>query len=56
MSPKGAMFFKAMNCEGQEKDATFIANILMESIEMVGPENVVQVITNNSKIVEKLVL
>lgn len=47
--PKGAMFLKAVDCEGQVKDAQFIANILFESIEAVGPENVVQVITNNAK-------
>ncbi|KAH9314484.1 hypothetical protein KI387_023111 [Taxus chinensis] len=47
--PKGAMFLKAVDCEGQVKDAQFIANILFESIEAVGPENVVQVITDNAK-------
>eukprot|EP00253_Pinus_taeda_P014475 PITA_14475 len=41
-SPHGAMFFKAVDCEGQMKDSQFIANILIEAIELVGPENVVQ--------------
>lgn len=49
VSPKGAMFLKAVDCEGKIKDASFIANILIESIEMVGPENVVQVIMDNAK-------
>ena len=49
VSPKGAMFLKAVDCEGQVKDGPFIANILIEAIEQVGPRNVVQVITNNTK-------
>ncbi|KAH9326345.1 hypothetical protein KI387_006523 [Taxus chinensis] len=48
--PKGAMFLKAIDCEGEVKDAQFIANILIEAIESVGPQNVVQVITDNAKI------
>ena len=47
--PKGAMFLKAVDWEGQQKDAQFIANILIEAIEFVGAKNVVQVITNNAK-------
>ncbi|XP_059069104.1 uncharacterized protein LOC131859411 [Cryptomeria japonica] len=47
--PKGAMFLKAVDCEGQVKDASFIANILIECIDMVGPQNVVQVVTDNAK-------
>ena len=35
-SPKGAMFFKAIDCEGKQKDAQFIADILIEAIESVG--------------------
>ena len=49
MSPKGAMFLKAVDCEGQVKDAQFIANILIECINDIGPQNVVQVITDNAK-------
>jgi hypothetical protein len=49
VSPKGAMFLKAVDCEGQVKDASFIANILIESIDMVGAANVVQVVTDNAK-------
>ncbi|XP_057831543.1 uncharacterized protein LOC131042228 [Cryptomeria japonica] len=47
--PKGAMFLKAVDCEGQMKDAQFIANILIQCIQDVGPQNVVQVITDNAK-------
>ena len=48
--PKGAMFLKAVDCEGQVKDANFIAQLLIESIEFVGVDNVVQVITDNAKV------
>ena len=49
MSPKGAMFLKAVDCEGQVKDGQFIANILIAAIEQVGARNVVQVVTDNAK-------
>ena len=49
MSPKGAMFLKAVDCEGQVKDAQFIADILIQCINEVGPQNVVQVVTDNAK-------
>eukprot|EP01018_Ginkgo_biloba_P032083 Gb_01473 [translate_table: standard] len=48
--PKGSMFLNAMDCNGELKDATFIANILIDAIESVGPSNVVQVITNNARV------
>ena len=41
MSPKGAMFLWAIDCEGQVKDSQFISRVLIEAIEMVGSENVV---------------
>eukprot|EP01018_Ginkgo_biloba_P009837 Gb_26532 [translate_table: standard] len=41
--PKGSMFLNAVDCNGELKDATFIANILIDAIESVGPSNVVQV-------------
>ena len=47
--PKGAIIFWAVDCEGQVKNANFIAKILIESIESVGVDNVVQVITDNAK-------
>ncbi|XP_057834062.2 uncharacterized protein LOC131044700 [Cryptomeria japonica] len=49
VSPKGAMFLKVVDCEGQVKDGQFIAEILISAIESVGPRNVVQVITDNAR-------
>eukprot|EP01018_Ginkgo_biloba_P023328 Gb_37124 [translate_table: standard] len=48
--PKGSMFLNAVDCSGELKDATFIANILISTIESVGPSNVVQVITDNARV------
>eukprot|EP01018_Ginkgo_biloba_P008940 Gb_32953 [translate_table: standard] len=39
--PKGSMFVNAVDCNGEMKYATFIANILIDAIESVGPSNVV---------------
>eukprot|EP01018_Ginkgo_biloba_P040654 Gb_34589 [translate_table: standard] len=47
---KGLMFLNAVDCNGELKDATFIANILIDAIESVGPSNVVQVITDNARV------
>ena len=47
-SPKGAMFLKAKDCSGEVKDAQFIADVSIKSIEQVGPSRVVQVITDNA--------
>jgi hypothetical protein len=44
------MFLRAEDCSGKVKDSKFIANILISSIEQVGPANVVQVITNNAPV------
>lgn len=41
-SEGGAVFLKAVNCEGEVKDKFFIANLAKEVIEEVGPQNVVQ--------------
>eukprot|EP01018_Ginkgo_biloba_P019676 Gb_31492 [translate_table: standard] len=48
--PKGLMFLNAVDRNGELKDATFIANILIDVIESVGPSNVVQVITDNARV------
>jgi len=48
--PQGAMFLKAVDCSGIEKDAAFISSILIDAIESVGPQNVVQVITDNAQV------
>eukprot|EP01018_Ginkgo_biloba_P016970 Gb_25383 [translate_table: standard] len=44
------MFLNAVDCNGELKNATFIANILIDAIESVGPSNVVQVITDNARV------
>ena len=49
-SPKGAMFLKAEDCSGEVKDAQFIADILIKSIEQIGPNKVVQVVTDNAPV------
>eukprot|EP00253_Pinus_taeda_P032378 PITA_32378 len=48
--PQGAMFLKAVDCSGIEKDTSFISTILIDAIESVGPHNVVQVITDNAQV------
>ncbi|KAH7561181.1 hypothetical protein JRO89_XS10G0186000 [Xanthoceras sorbifolium] len=37
----GPMFLRAVNCEWEYKDKHFIANLLIESIREIGPQNVV---------------
>ncbi|KAF8389287.1 hypothetical protein HHK36_025980 [Tetracentron sinense] len=49
-SESGAMFWKAINCEGEVKDKFFISNLINQVIEEVGPKNVVQVITDNAPV------
>lgn len=41
VSPKGTMFFRAVDYERQLKDAKFISKILFDCIDMVGHENAV---------------
>eukprot|EP01018_Ginkgo_biloba_P007606 Gb_17041 [translate_table: standard] len=48
--PKGSMFLNAVDCNGELKDETFIANILIDAIESVGPSNVVQLIIDNARV------
>ncbi|XP_059623108.1 uncharacterized protein LOC132266271 [Cornus florida] len=50
MSVNGPMFLKAVNCEGEFKDKFFILELIKEPIQEVGPDNVVQVITNNAPV------
>jgi hypothetical protein len=42
------MLLKAKDCSGEVKDSHFIDDILMETIEKVGPYRMVQVITDNA--------
>ena len=49
-SPKRAMFLKAEDCSGEVKDAQFIDDVIIKSIEQVDPNRVVQVITDNAPV------
>eukprot|EP00253_Pinus_taeda_P014411 PITA_14411 len=49
-SPKGAMFIKAEDYSGEVKDAQFIADVIIKAIEQIGPNKVVQVITENAPV------
>ncbi|KAL6178493.1 hypothetical protein ACLB2K_050011 [Fragaria x ananassa] len=42
---QGAMMLKAINCDGVYKDKNEISRLLLESINEIGPDNVVQVVT-----------
>ena len=47
VSESGPMFFKAIKCEGETKDKHFIVDLLINTIQEIGPEKLVQVITDN---------
>ncbi|RWR83372.1 DUF659 domain-containing protein/Dimer_Tnp_hAT domain-containing protein [Cinnamomum micranthum f. kanehirae] len=49
VTESGLMFLKAVDCTGEIKDKYFIYGLLKEVIEEVGPQNVIQVITDNAK-------
>ena len=49
-SPTRAMFLRAEDCSGELKESHFIADVLISAIEQVGPDKVVQVITNNAPV------
>ncbi|OMP06673.1 hypothetical protein CCACVL1_01474 [Corchorus capsularis] len=49
-SEGGAIFLKAINCEGEYKDKQFVARLMKEPIADVGAQNVVQVITDNTPV------
>ncbi|KAG6520646.1 hypothetical protein ZIOFF_017705 [Zingiber officinale] len=46
----GPMFLKAINCEGEYKDKAFISKLLINTINEVGHQNVVQVVTDNAPV------
>ncbi|KAF8065964.1 RNF32 [Scenedesmus sp. PABB004] len=46
VNPKGAKFITAVDTTGKTKNAEYVAGVLMNVIEMVGPEHVVQVCTD----------
>ncbi|CAL5442268.1 unnamed protein product [Camellia sinensis] len=43
----GAMFMKAIDANGNIKDADYVANIFLSVIEEIGKQNIVQIITDN---------
>ncbi|KAH6780496.1 hypothetical protein C2S52_011733 [Perilla frutescens var. hirtella] len=49
VSESGPMFLKAVDCSGEIKNKFFIFDLLKEVVEDVGPQNVVQIITDNAK-------
>ncbi|GFY84497.1 hypothetical protein Acr_03g0012710 [Actinidia rufa] len=48
VSGGGPMFLKAVDCSGEIKDKYFTANLMKDVINEVGPQNVVQIITDNA--------
>ncbi|XP_050387509.1 uncharacterized protein LOC126803822 [Argentina anserina] len=44
----GPMFLRAENCERESKDKHFISDLLIDTILEIGPQHVVQVITDNA--------
>jgi hypothetical protein len=48
VSPKGEKFLKAINTEGEEKNAQYIADRICESIEEIGAEDIIQVVTDSA--------
>lgn len=49
MSPKGVMLLKAIDCDWASEACTLVANIFIQTIDMVGLENGVQVIIDNAE-------
>ncbi|XP_050365630.1 uncharacterized protein LOC126784190 [Argentina anserina] len=49
-STNGTIMLKAINCEGQYKDRHEISRLLLESINEIGAEHVVQVVTDNAPV------
>jgi hypothetical protein len=48
INPKGVKLLDAINTEGQQKTGDYISQQLIAGIELVGPDNVVQVITDSA--------
>jgi hypothetical protein len=48
VTPMGAKFLKAVDTSCDVKSADYIAYMLCETVEELGPENVVQVVTDNA--------
>lgn len=48
VTPSGATFLNSVDSSGQVKDAHFIAEVISAAIEKVGPQQIVQVITDSA--------
>jgi len=48
ITPSGATYIKSEDSSGEVKDAAYVAKHMCEAIDQVGPENVVQVITDSA--------
>lgn len=50
VTPAGELFLGAVDTTGKEKTAMYMASIMVKFIKQVGPENVVQVCTDNASV------
>jgi hypothetical protein len=55
VSPASEEFLGAIDTSGHMKDAVYIANVIKRYLIEVGPENVVQVCTDNTNVMRKAV-
>ncbi len=49
-TPKGQCFLLAENCEGEYKDASFVADLWTRAVEHVGAENVYAFISDGASV------
>ncbi|XP_057991420.1 uncharacterized protein LOC131173307 [Hevea brasiliensis] len=47
-SPKGSVFIKSVDANDESKTATLLANLIEKELMEIGPEKVVQVVTDNA--------
>jgi hypothetical protein len=55
VSPTGEEFLGAIDTSGHTKDAVYIADVMKRYLIEVGPENVVQICTDNASVMRKVV-
>jgi hypothetical protein len=55
VSPAGEEFLGAIDTSGHMKDVVYIADVIKRYLIEVGPENVVQVCTDNTNVMRKAV-
>jgi hypothetical protein len=53
--PAGEEFLGAIDTSGDMKDAVYIADVIKRYLIEVGPQNVVQVCTDNASVMRKVV-